>query len=137
MPDLLAQRRKMSDAGYLYYSSDLHALDLFRRRRGRGDHRARRDVRRWHPGSEPVHPPRLGSGDRRDGGGLAPVWGLDALRQAALLAGVPFAIIMILMCYSLYKGLREDFRDQERQGEITVEGAAGRAAEAPHGRVVA
>lgn len=59
--------------------------------------------------------------------------GLEALRQAALLAGVPFAIIMILMCYSLYKGLRADFREQERQGEVAVEGAAGRAAEASTG----
>ncbi len=59
--------------------------------------------------------------------------GLGALRQAALLAGVPFAIIMIFMCYSLYKGLREDFREQERQGEVAVEGASGRAAEAPTG----
>jgi glycine betaine transporter len=43
--------------------------------------------------------------------------GLDALRQAALLAGVPFAIIMIFMCYALYKGLRADFREQDRQEE--------------------
>ena len=43
--------------------------------------------------------------------------GLDALRQAALLAGVPFTIIMIFMCYALYKGLRADFREQDRQEE--------------------
>ncbi len=43
--------------------------------------------------------------------------GLDALRQAALLAGVPFALIMIFICYSLYKGLQADFREQDRQEE--------------------
>jgi glycine betaine transporter len=59
--------------------------------------------------------------------------GLDALRQAALLAGLPFAVIMIFMCYALYKGLRADFREQIRQEgseEVAAE-PAGRAAEAP------
>jgi glycine betaine transporter len=61
--------------------------------------------------------------------------GLDALRQAALLAGVPFAIIMIFMCYALYKGLQADYREQERQeepqGEVTAEQPAGRQAPSP------
>jgi choline-glycine betaine transporter len=59
--------------------------------------------------------------------------GLDALRQAALLAGVPFAIIMIFMCYALYKGIRADFREQVRQEgseEVAAE-PAGRAADTP------
>jgi choline-glycine betaine transporter len=48
--------------------------------------------------------------------------GTDALRQAALLAGVPFAIIMIFMCYALYKGFRADFREQmdRQEGEIAA-----------------
>jgi glycine betaine transporter len=59
--------------------------------------------------------------------------GLDALRQAALLAGVPFAIIMIFICYSLYKGLREDFREQDRREEPREVAAepSSRAAETP------
>jgi len=61
--------------------------------------------------------------------------GLDALRQAALLAGVPFAIIMIFMCYALYKGLRTDYREQERQeepqGEVTAEQPASNLSPSP------
>lgn len=61
--------------------------------------------------------------------------GLDALRQAALLAGVPFAVIMIFMCYALYKGLWADYREQDRQeepqGEVTAEQPAGNAAPSP------
>ena len=62
--------------------------------------------------------------------------GLDALRQAALLAGVPFAVVMIFMCYSLYKGLRADFEGQEgQQGEFSTDetAAGGRAAAGPAG----
>ena len=57
--------------------------------------------------------------------------GLDALRQAAILAGMPFAIIMIFMCSSLYKGLRADFREQERQEEPQGEAAAEQPAAQP------
>ena len=61
--------------------------------------------------------------------------GLDALRQAALLAGVPFALIMIFMCYALYKGLRADYREQERQeepqGEVAAEQPAAQPASSP------
>jgi glycine betaine transporter len=62
--------------------------------------------------------------------------GLDALRQAALLAGVPFAVIMIFMCYALYKGLQADFREQQgrQEGEMAVEGAADRTASEPAGQ---
>src|SRR5690606_21518486 len=35
--------------------------------------------------------------------------GLQALRSASLITGLPFAIIILLMCYSLYKGLKEDY----------------------------
>lgn len=61
--------------------------------------------------------------------------GLDALLQAALLAGVPFAVIMIFMCHTLYKGLRADYRKQERQegpqGEVAAVQPAGRPAPSP------
>ena len=61
--------------------------------------------------------------------------GLDALRQAALLAGVPFALIMIFTCYALYKGLRADYREQERQeepqGEVTAEQPASNSSPSP------
>lgn len=61
--------------------------------------------------------------------------GLEALRQAALLAGVPFAVIMIFMYYALYKGLRADYREQERQegpqGEVAAVQPAGRPAPSP------
>ncbi len=35
--------------------------------------------------------------------------GLTALQTAALTAGLPFAIILLIMCYSLYKGLKEEW----------------------------
>ena len=48
--------------------------------------------------------------------------GLDVLRRAVLLAGVPFAIIMIFICYALYKGFRVDFREplDRQEGEIAA-----------------
>lgn len=67
--------------------------------------------------------------------GLGRTYTLDALRQAALLAGVPFAIIMIFMCYALYKGIRAYFREQvgqEGSEEVAAE-PAGRAAKEPAG----
>ena len=50
------------------------------------------------------------------------------LRQAVLLAGVPFAIIMIFMCYALYKGFRADFRRplDRQEGEIAAEQSTAR-----------
>lgn len=47
--------------------------------------------------------------------------GLAALRTATILTGLPFALILLLMCYSLWKGLKEDLRklnkkkDKEKQ----------------------
>jgi glycine betaine transporter len=40
--------------------------------------------------------------------------GLDALQNGAILAATPFAILMCLMCWCLYKTLRRDYRE-ERQ----------------------
>ena len=57
--------------------------------------------------------------------------GLEALQQAAILAGLPFAIVMIFMCYTLYKSLREDFREGSRQDESQEEMAAEEPAAQP------
>jgi choline/glycine/proline betaine transport protein len=34
--------------------------------------------------------------------------GLEALQTASIITGIPFTIILTVMCYSLYKGLKED-----------------------------
>ncbi|CAA9419765.1 MAG: High-affinity choline uptake protein BetT [uncultured Rubrobacteraceae bacterium] len=43
------------------------------------------------------------------------VGGLDALQNGAILAATPFAILMCLMCWCLYKTLRSDYRDEREQ----------------------
>ncbi|RAV28086.1 BCCT family transporter [Sinomicrobium soli] len=43
--------------------------------------------------------------------------GLKALQTAVIVSGLPFAIILLVMCYSLYKGLREDHRKLQRRLE--------------------
>lgn len=35
--------------------------------------------------------------------------GLQALQTAAIATGLPFAIVLLIMCYSLYKGLGEEY----------------------------
>jgi choline/glycine/proline betaine transport protein len=52
--------------------------------------------------------------------------GLAALQTASILAGFPFAIIVLIMCYSLYKGLQEEHeslqrKDEGRQREVYTE----------------
>lgn len=43
--------------------------------------------------------------------------GLDALQKVAIIAAVPFAVIMIAMCFSLYVGLsREEASEQATGG---------------------
>lgn len=37
--------------------------------------------------------------------------GLQALQSASLVTGLPFAAILLVMCYSLYKGLKEDYAE--------------------------
>ncbi len=46
---------------------------------------------------------------------LAGGGGLDALQNGAILAATPFAILMCLMCWCLYKTLRSDYRDEREQ----------------------
>lgn len=41
--------------------------------------------------------------------------GLKALQTASVVTGLPFAIILIVMCFSLYKGLNEDLKKQKKQ----------------------
>ncbi|UGU16385.1 BCCT family transporter [Sinomicrobium kalidii] len=43
--------------------------------------------------------------------------GLKALQTAVIVSGLPFAIILLVMCYSLYKGLNEDHRKLRRREE--------------------
>lgn len=43
--------------------------------------------------------------------------GLTALQTASILAGLPFAIIVLIMCYSLYKGLQEEHESIQRKDE--------------------
>ena len=52
-------------------------------------------------------------------GGVAAVLliggGLQALQTATIVTGLPFAIILIVMCFSLYKGLSEDLKKQKKR----------------------
>ncbi|WPY99324.1 BCCT family transporter [Christiangramia sp. OXR-203] len=41
--------------------------------------------------------------------------GLQALQTATIVTGLPFAIILMVMCYSLYKGLKEDLEQMEEK----------------------
>jgi choline/glycine/proline betaine transport protein len=48
--------------------------------------------------------------------------GLQALQTATIVTGLPFAIILIVMCFSLYKGLSEDYRKlKKRQSQKELE----------------
>ena len=48
--------------------------------------------------------------------------GLQALQTATIVTGLPFALILMVMCYSLYKGLSEDQRKlEERKSEKQLE----------------
>ena len=41
--------------------------------------------------------------------------GLEALQTATIVTGLPFAVILLIMCYSLYKGLKEDLQKLEKK----------------------
>jgi len=47
--------------------------------------------------------------------------GLQALQTAVILAGLPFAIILLLLCYSLNKGLSEEYRKKEKKKKVHQE----------------
>jgi glycine betaine transporter len=44
--------------------------------------------------------------------------GLDALQKVAIIAAVPFAVIMIAMCFSLYVGLTREEAPEEVPGWV-------------------
>ena len=43
--------------------------------------------------------------------------GLKALQTAAVSTGLPFAIILLIMCYSLYKGLHEEYEEMQQMAQ--------------------
>ena len=54
--------------------------------------------------------------------------GLEALKKIAIIAAIPFAFIMIFMCFSLYKGLSEEFEEESEESlERTGDDLRGRA----------
>ena len=44
--------------------------------------------------------------------------GLKALQTASILSGLPFVIILLIMCYSLNKGLQEELEDIARREKL-------------------
>ena len=44
--------------------------------------------------------------------------GLDTLQAAVTISGLPFAILLVLMCVSLYIGLKEDFTLDQRRAKV-------------------
>jgi choline/glycine/proline betaine transport protein len=44
--------------------------------------------------------------------------GLNALQTASIVSGLPFAIILIIMCFSLVKGLHEEVRAMEKAEKV-------------------
>lgn len=45
--------------------------------------------------------------------------GLDALQAAVTISGLPFAILLVLMCISLFIGIREDYQKDQRKSKIS------------------
>ena len=43
--------------------------------------------------------------------------GLGALQTASIATGLPFALILLIMCYSLYKGLNDEVKKHEKKKE--------------------
>jgi choline/glycine/proline betaine transport protein len=44
--------------------------------------------------------------------------GLQALQTAVIITGLPFALILLTMCYSLYKGLSEELEEEEKLKKV-------------------
>src|SRR5690554_2876857 len=44
--------------------------------------------------------------------------GLNALQTAVTISGLPFAILLVMMCFSLLSGLKEDYQKTERQKKL-------------------
>ncbi|HLW20456.1 MAG TPA: BCCT family transporter, partial [Cyclobacteriaceae bacterium] len=45
--------------------------------------------------------------------------GLQALQTAAIVTGLPFSIILLMMCFSLYKGLKEEMEEEIKAGKTS------------------
>lgn len=45
--------------------------------------------------------------------------GLQALQTASIVTGLPFSIILLMMCFSLYKGLKEELDETNKAGKIS------------------
>ena len=59
--------------------------------------------------------------------------GLDALQKVAIIAAVPFAVIMIAMCFSLYTALREEPKP-DNEGAPVIEDLKQRVKEKAPGQ---
>jgi len=46
---------------------------------------------------------------------LAGSGGTTAIQQAQIIIAAPFMVLMLVLCYALFKALREDYRDERRQ----------------------
>ena len=44
--------------------------------------------------------------------------GLDALQTVVTISGLPFAILLVLMCFSLFRGVKEDYQKEERKEKL-------------------
>jgi choline/glycine/proline betaine transport protein len=44
--------------------------------------------------------------------------GLKALQTAAISTGLPFTLLLFVMCYSLYKGLVKEFEEMQQQKQL-------------------
>lgn len=47
--------------------------------------------------------------------------GLGALQTAVIITGLPFAVILLVLCYSLYKGLNEELNRQRKKEKSNEE----------------
>lgn len=44
--------------------------------------------------------------------------GLNALQTVVTISGLPFAILLVMMCLSLYRGVNEDYQKSERKEKL-------------------
>ncbi|QAA82640.1 BCCT family transporter [Aequorivita sp. H23M31] len=44
--------------------------------------------------------------------------GLNALQTVVTISGLPFAILLIMMCFSLYRGMNEDYEKSQRKNKL-------------------
>ncbi|PKR82184.1 choline transporter [Brumimicrobium salinarum] len=44
--------------------------------------------------------------------------GLNALQTVVTISGLPFAILLVMMCFSLYSGIKEDYEKKQRKEKL-------------------